>query len=129
MSTAIDAEGNELDDDFVAKLMSIPATSVPVPPVDIQPVLPLEKKNIHALTEQINLRNKQFINEESVKIERWADDQTSLLEQELKDLKKQIKEKERVFRAEADDGKRLSLQKEIQSIQKCKDRSVRNFLL
>lgn len=118
VSTAIDAEGNELDDDFVAKLMSIPATSVPVPPVDIQPVLPLEKKNIHALTEQINLRNKQFINEESVKIERWADDQTSLLEQELKDLKKQIKEKERAFRAEADDGKRLSLQKEIQSIQK-----------
>lgn len=118
VSTAIDAEGNELDDDFVVKLMSIPATSVPVPPVNIQSILPLEKKNIHALTEQINLRNKQFINEESIKIERWADDQTFLLEQELKDLKKQIKEKERAFRAEADDNKRLSLQKEIQSIQK-----------
>ena len=118
VSTAIDAEGNELDDDFVVKLMSIPATSVPVPSVNIQSILPLEEENIHTLTEQINFRNKQFINEESIKIERWADDQTSLLEQELKDLKKQIKERERAFRAEADDNKRLSLQKEIQSIQK-----------
>ena len=118
LATAFDAEGNLMDDDFVSKLMAIPAISSHVSDIDLQSVAQCEKEKLEALSGQIKQRNKQFINDESVKIERWAEDQTFFVEQELKDLKKQIKEKERTFRLETDDVKRLSLQKEIQSLQK-----------
>ena len=107
-----------MDDDFVSKLMAIPVISSHVSDIDLQSVAQCEKEKLEALSGQIKQRNKQFINDESIKIERWAEDQTSFVEQELKDLKKQIKEKERTFRLETDDVKRLSLQKEIQSLQK-----------
>lgn len=99
-------------------MMAVPAISSQTSDIDLQSIEQCEKDKLDILSGQIKQRNKQFINDESVKIERWAEDQTSFVEQELKDLKKQIKEKERIFRLETDDAKRLSLQKEIQSLQK-----------
>jgi adenine-specific DNA-methyltransferase len=67
---------------------------------------------------EVNERNKKFIDEESAKITRWAEDQTYALEQELRDIKKRIKEKERIFKSESDGTLRLSIQKEIQTLQR-----------
>ena len=76
LATAFDAEGNLMDDDFVSKLMAIPAISSHVSDIDLQSVAQCEKEKLEALSGQIKQRNKQFINDESVKIERWAEDQT-----------------------------------------------------
>lgn len=118
LAVAFDSQGNLMEDDFVPKLMAIPATLSQISDSNLQSIEVCEKEKLHLLSDHIKQRNKQFINDESVKIERWAEDQTSLLEQELKDLKKQIKEKERTFRLELDDVKRLSLQKEMQALQR-----------
>lgn len=118
LSVAVDSQGNLMEDDFVSKLMAVPAVSVPSSINESKYINLHEEKKLQELSEQIKNRNKQFINDESLKIERWADDQTSLVEQELKDLKKLIKEKDRAFRAETEDSRRLELQKEIQSLQK-----------
>lgn len=115
---AIDSEGNPMEADFADKLMTIPAVSYLADIPQDEALDRLEAMKLQELSDEISIRNKQFINEESIKIERWADDQTSFVEKELKDLKKQIKEKERLFRAESDDALRLSIQKEIQSLQK-----------
>ena len=81
-----------------------------------------EAKNIDlkrkALNESIALRDKQFIDEESAKIEQWAEDQTFSLEEELRDVKKRIKEREREFRKETDDHRRRQLQTEIINLQR-----------
>jgi hypothetical protein len=73
---------------------------------------------IKSLALEINIRSKQFIDEESEKISRWAEDQTQALEQELHDIKRRIKEKERSFNTESDTLKRLDIQKDIQSLQR-----------
>ena len=52
------------------------------------------------------------------KIEQWAEDQTFSLEEELRDVKKRIKEREREFRKETDDHRRRQLQTEIINLQR-----------
>ncbi len=118
ISTAIDTNGNVMEDDFAAKLMTIPATASPTLFIDDTPLLPVEAKKIEKLSKEIKARNREFINAESEKIERWAEDQTTFVEQELKNLKKQIRDKERACRAEDDESKKMSLQKEIKSLEK-----------
>ena len=71
-----------------------------------------------ALDESIAMRDKQFIDDESAKIEQWAEDQTFSLEEELHNVKKQIKEREREFRKETDDHHRRQLQSEILLLQR-----------
>ena len=70
------------------------------------------------MNESIALRDKQFIDEESAKIEQWAEDQTFSLEEELRDVKKRIKEREREFRKETDDHRSRQLQTEIINLQR-----------
>ena len=77
----------------------------------LQTEMALKRK---ALNESIALRDKQFIDEESAKIEQWAEDQTFSLEEELRDVKKRIKE----FRKETDDHRRRQLQTEIINLQR-----------
>ena len=47
-----------------------------------------------------------------------AEDQTFSLEEELRDVKKRIKEREREFRKETDDHRRRQLQTEIINLQR-----------
>lgn len=117
---AVDADGNPLPDDFVEKLMLIPAsTTTDSPHAFLSAVLSdILKAKTERVTADICARDKEFINEESAKISRWAEDQTFAVEQEIRDTKRQIKERERLFRAEADSAAQLHLQREIQSLQR-----------
>lgn len=117
---AVDADGNPLPEDFVEKLMLVPATiSTVAPHAFLSTILSeLLTAKTNKVTADINARNKEFINEESNKISRWAEDQTFAVEQEIRDTKRQIKERERQFRAESDSTQQLRLQREIQSLQR-----------
>ncbi len=120
VGVALDTDGNLLPSDFVSKLMMLPAT-VEETATDACNYSSLEhhvENAIKNLGIEINERNKKFINEESEKIGRWADDQTFALEHELRDIKRRIKEKERTFSTETDSVTRLEQQKEIQSLQR-----------
>lgn len=120
IDVAIDSEGNILPNEFVSKIMTL-KSSIKETTEDI-----LHKNTLDALIDttsrgintEVNERNKKFIDEESAKITRWAEDQTYALEQELRDIKKRIKEKERIFKSESDGTLRLSIQKEIQTLQR-----------
>ena len=120
IDVAIDSDGNILPNEFVSKIMTL-KSSIKETTEDI-----LHKNTLDALIDttskgintEVNERNKKFIDEESAKITRWAEDQTYALEQELRDIKKRIKEKERIFKSESDGTLRLSIQKEIQTLQR-----------
>lgn len=120
IAAAVDSEGRVMPDDFVEKLMSVSGRfSKEFLPVVDDSVLQSEMTSKQmALNERIALRDKRFIDEESAKIEQWAEDQTFSLEEELRSVKKQIKEHEREFRKEADDHCRRRLQAEILSLQR-----------
>jgi predicted nucleic acid-binding Zn-ribbon protein len=120
VAVALDADGNLLPNDFVSKLMML-STEIEEKDTVILHHASLEHYSANAsksLGIEINERSKKFINEESEKISRWADDQTFALEQELRDIKRRIKEKERAFNNESDASVRLELQKEIQTLQR-----------
>lgn len=120
LAAAVDSEGHVMPEDFVEKLMSIAGveTDAVMPDMDVSPLQAAMTEKRKVLNERIALRDKQFINEESAKIEQWAEDQTFSLEEELRNVKKQIKEREREFRKETDDAKRRQLQTEILTLQR-----------
>lgn len=120
VSAAIDSDGNVMPDDFVEKLMTISASIVdsPAPSLDADKFNAIVADKRKALDTTIAQRDKQFIDEESAKIEQWAEDQTFSLEQDLRDVKRQIKEKEREFRKETDDQVRRQLQTDIVALQR-----------
>lgn len=113
-----DRDGNILDDDFAMKLLSLKPISITTCQID-----PMEKgrvllnKKIEALSAEVGVRNKKFLNEEIDKIENWADDQTLALEQELKETKRQLREKTRFIKTISRDNL-LELTKETQYLQK-----------
>ena len=120
ISVAVGSDGNVMPSDFVEKLMLIPAISTTVSPhAFLAPqIAPAMSNAIKKLSSEITLRNKKFIDEESEKITRWAEDQTFAVEQEIRDTKRQIKERERAFNGETDAARRLALQREIQQLQR-----------
>ena len=120
VSVAVDADGNLLPQDFTNKLMMLTAHMADTTTEIAQEVnLTHNMGNaIKSLGITVNERSKRYINEESEKISRWADDQTYALEQELRDIKRRIKEKERAFKNESDTNTGLDLQKEIQTLQR-----------
>lgn len=120
IAAAVDSEGHVMPDDFVEKIMSISGciAKVTLPVIDdthLQAEMDSKRKSMN---DSIALRDKQFINEESAKIEQWAEDQTFSLEEEIRNVKKQIKEREREFRKETDDHRRRQLQAEILTLQR-----------
>ena len=120
VSVAVDADGNLLPKDFTNKLMLLTAHTADVTTAVAQQTN-LEHYTgnaVKSLGITVNERSKRYINEESEKISRWADDQTYALEQELRDIKRRIKEKERAFNNESDTNIGLDLQKEIQTLQR-----------
>lgn len=120
VSVALDNDGKLLPDEFTKKLLMLSVSKV-ADSNEIAHQSLLENKMNNAvkqLSADIDFRSKKFIDDESIKITRWAEDQTFALEQELKDTKRRIKEKERAFNAETDITTRLELQKEIQSLQR-----------
>lgn len=120
IAAAVDSEGRVMPDDFVEKLMSISGhVAKGISPVVDDTLLQAEMESKReALNERIAMRDKQFIDEESAKIEQWAEDQTFSLEEELRNVKKQIKDREREFRKETDDHRRRQLQAEILALQR-----------
>lgn len=117
---AVDCEGRLKPDDFVEKLMSIsgPIAKDFLPVIDDTHLQAEMASKQMAFNESIALRDNKFIDEESTKIEQWAEDQTFSLEEELPNVKKHIKECEREFRKEIDDHCRRQIQAEILSLQR-----------
>ncbi|MDX9863011.1 MAG: SNF2-related protein, partial [Rhodospirillales bacterium] len=91
---AVDERGTPLTDDDGTKLLRLPATELSVGLFgDPMPALAqeLERRKGQALTE-INQRNLSYFEAEVEKLDVWADDLKVGLENEIKELDKQIKD-------------------------------------
>ena len=125
---ALDKDGNEMDNEFVSRLLSLSAKTNGLYHDEIPDFVnsALLKKQAE-LTESLEVRNLELISEEIVKIENWAEDNRRSLQQRLADLDKEIDEKNDEFVKERNLHKKLLIQKEKDALMEKRDTAWREF--
>lgn len=118
---AVTDEGQELDSDVAKRLMSLPGriVSLVVDSIDSQ----LENKTqyqVNMIQQQVAERNAQFFEEESSKLDNWADDLKVVLEREIKEMDRQIKEAKRSASAAVDLQAKLEGQKQVKVLERAR---------
>lgn len=125
---ALDADGNAMDDEFVTRLMSLPAHLSGIPKRLVPQVLDEALSARQAeLTENLEARNSELVSEEIVKIENWAEDNRKSLQQRLNDLDKEIDDKNDEFVKERNLRKKLAVQKEKDALMERRDTAWKEY--
>ncbi|OIO61359.1 MAG: DEAD/DEAH box helicase [Proteobacteria bacterium CG1_02_64_396] len=92
--------GQVLDEDDPAKLLRLPVHGDPVPLVRADPAPPElaqdEEQRRQQVLRQVNERNLGYFDQEVAKLDAWADDLKQGLEQQIKQLDREIKEARRL---------------------------------
>ncbi len=125
---ALDADGNAMYDEFVTRLMLLPAHLSGIPKGSVPQVLDEALSARQAeLTENLEARNSELVSEEIVKIENWAEDNRKSLQQCLNDLDKEIDEKNDEFVKERNLRKKLAIQKEKDALMERRDKAWKEY--
>ncbi|MEB4593229.1 SNF2-related protein [Candidatus Thiothrix sp. Deng01] len=126
---AVDQHGRTLPEDDPDKLLRIPAT-VTATAIDIpdnpklQQDLAQRKNN---LLRQINERNLSYFDQEVQKLDAWADDLKLGLEQEIKDIDREIKEVRRTAAVAPTLDEKLHWQKRQRELETKRSKSRREL--
>jgi len=116
-------DGKILAEEIAARLLTLPATSSPLPLAGEG--LGERAGNLETLTQQrqatiqhnISERNARFFEEEADKLDGWADDLKVGLEREIKEFDRQIKEARRAATSALTLEEKLAGQKQIKSLE------------
>lgn len=122
--SAVVDDGNVLDEDLAARLMTLPARSTPLQPgggVSLEGVQQrldsLTQQRQSAIQRDVSERNARFFEAEADKLDGWADDLKVGLEREIKELDRQIKEARRAATAALTLEEKLAGQKQIKALE------------
>ena len=119
--SGITDEGTILDTDTCKKLFNVPGkTSLKeTMPDNMKEKLPLLTEALaNDITMEITERNGQYFESEMEKLDKWADDLKFQLEQELKNLDREIKETKKEARKEVELDKKVALHKMSKDLEK-----------
>ena len=126
---AVDRNGNVLALDDPDKLLRIPAM-VMATPIDL-PDSPLLQHDLeqrkNALLREINDRNLSYFDQEVQKLDGWADDLKLGLEQEIKDIDREIKEVRRTAAIAPTLDEKLHWQKRQRELETKRSKSRREL--
>lgn len=119
--SGITADGLPVDHETCHRLFDLPATVG-----DLVPIHPETQNDLSIATmilqKQIVERNaersREIFTEESEKLNKWAEDKIYAAEQELKDIKRIIREKTRLSKSITEPSQILELQKELTTLTK-----------
>jgi len=126
---ALDQHGNILVEDDPDKLLRIPAT-VTATPTDIpdNPLLQQDfERRKNDLLRQINERNLSYFDQEVQKLDAWADDLKMGLEQDIKDIDREIKEVRRTAAVAPTLDEKLHWQKRQRELETKRSKSRREL--
>lgn len=113
-------QGADIDSTVLPRLLRLPSreTSEATVPPEVEGLLRSAVKRRRADVEMaISERNAKFFDEESAKLEGWADDMKLALERELKELDKKIKEIRRNGTSASTLEERLAVQRDIRALE------------
>lgn len=112
-------KNNELDSDMVAKLMTLPAEFSAVDNVELPPSF-IEKIEIKIglIKEEAITRNANYYDEESEKLDLWADDKRASFKTEIKKLEDEIKALKKQARGASNLPEKLEVEKKRRSTEK-----------
>ncbi len=121
--TAVTDSGDVLDGELAERLMAIHCSAVvPVsasaPPADIERAA---AKQRDAVARGLDERNAQYFDEETAKLDSWADDLKFGLETELKQLDKDIKEARKSAAGSMSLVAKLELQKQLRELEQARN--------
>jgi ERCC4-related helicase len=116
--SALTDDGVELDEDIAKRLLSLPGRVVQ-PSVEVcEPKLETRTQYLlNVQQRQVAERNAAFFDDEAKKLDAWADDLKVVLERELKDMDRQIKEAKRAATTAVDLASKLVGQKQVKGLE------------
>jgi superfamily II DNA/RNA helicase len=109
---AVTEDGEELDPEIAKRLMSLPGRVIN-PSIELEdPRLETKtQSDVNRIQQRVAERNANFFEAEAKKLDGWADDRKVVLEREIKELDRQIKEAKRAATAAVDLQSKLAGQK------------------
>lgn len=124
-------DGQILDDDVAARLLTLPGTSAPLSQAgegEVTQQLETHTQQRQAVIQRdISERNARFFEAEADKLDGWADDLKVGLEREIKDLDRQIKEARRAATTALTLEEKLAGQKLIKSLEAQRNQKRRSL--
>lgn len=94
-------DGTEVDDDMVSRIMALPSAVIGACPAEAAQFDKLRQAKIFKQQQFIEENNKQYFLEECAKLDAYSEDLKDGLQQKIKDIKKQISEKKKIFKSSA----------------------------
>ena len=127
--TAITDSGEVLDAELAERLMAIYCNAV-LPTSDVPPTQQLEitaTKQRDVVARKLDERNAQYFEEETAKLDSWADDLKFGLETEIKQLDKDIKEAKKSASASMSLAAKLEQQKRLRDLEQSRNAKRRSL--
>ena len=126
--SALTDDGVELDEDPAKRLLSLPG-QVTDRSVEISD-LKLDAQTQHSVNlkqKQVAERNASFFEEEAKKLDAWAEDLKVVLEREIKEMDRQIKEAKRSATTAVDLVSKLAGQKQVKALELARNQKRRSL--
>ena len=100
--TVITENGIRIDDDLINRIMELPARTIELNGFENDELQELRLANAESKKMEIERINKEYFLSECEKLDAYSEDLKQGLQRELQELKKQINEQKKIFRASKD---------------------------
>jgi len=128
--TAVCDDGTELETEIVERIMELPAFSFAEIKGSIPSLILIKKNQLEEHTlKEIENNNKEFFLKECEKLDQWSEDKKDALQQNIRDVDKLIKEKNKAFSisTECTLEQMLNMKAEINKLKKLRDKKRREL--
>jgi superfamily II DNA/RNA helicase len=125
---AVTKDGEELDPEIAKRLMSLPGKVIN-PSIELEdPRLETKtQSDVNRIQQRVAERNANFFEAEAKKLDSWADDRKVVLEREIKEMDRQIKEAKRAATAAVDLQSKLAGQKQVKVLEAQRNQQRRSL--
>ena len=128
---AMTEDGEPLDQEQAQRLLSLPGrvvqSGITLSSEMVEQLFQLTQQQETALHQTITARNAAFFEAEAEKLDAWADDLKVVLEREIKDIDRQIKEAKRAATAALTLEDKLAGQKQVKELEKLRNQKRRSL--
>jgi superfamily II DNA or RNA helicase len=123
----VDDAGGAVSEEHCRRLLGLPAEILEPVAAEMPALDHLRDESVAALLKEADLRNVQYLDEEQLKLDRWAEDVKLGLEQQIREADKQIREAKRVSTAATSLEEKLAAQKQIKALEAARNKKRREL--